>query len=115
MNELPLAKAPKILPWLAHKAGIDNRRAETLWHAALRHAAHCHAENTSEYWQAAMDRLVELIASESKREDVASFGWRPWARNLADIWTLRMDILDEITLAPIRAWRILGQHTPLIH
>jgi hypothetical protein len=117
MNESPLAKAPKILPWLAHKAGIDDRRALTLWHAALRHAAQTHAPNSSGYWCAATDRLTELVAAESQRADVASFGWRPWARSLADIWTLRMDVFDEIAQAPIRTWRILGQHihTPQIH
>ena len=117
MNESPLAKAPKILPWLAQKAGIDDRRAETLWHAALRQAAHRHAANTSEYWQAAMAHLMELIATESQREDAASFGWRPWARSLADVWSVRMDVLDEIALAPVRTWRILGQnfHSSLTH
>jgi hypothetical protein len=115
MNEPTLAKAPMILPWLAHKAGIDDRRAETLWHAALRHAAHAHAENAPEYWQAAMARLQDLIEAESRKEDVASFGWRPWARSIADAWTVRMDVLDQIAQAPIRVWRILGQHTPLIH
>ena len=117
MIESTFAKAPKILPWLAHKAGIDDRRAETLWHAALRYAAHAHKTDTSEYWQAAMTRLEELIAAESQREDVASFGWRPWARSLADVWTLRMDIYDDMALAPIRTWRILGQnfHSSLMH
>jgi hypothetical protein len=117
MTESPLAKAPKILPWLAHKAGIDDRRALTLWHAALRHAAQTHAPNSSGYWQAAMDRLLELIAAESQREDAASFGWRPWARSVANVWSVRMDVFDEIAQAPIRTLRILGQHsqTPLIH
>ncbi|MBU1236800.1 MAG: hypothetical protein KJ634_12400 [Gammaproteobacteria bacterium] len=115
MNEPTFAKAPKILPWLAHKAGIDDRRAETLWHAALRHAAHVHTPDAPDYWQTAMDRLLELINTESQRQDAASFGWRPWARSLANIWTVRMDVLDEIALAPIRAWRILGQFTPRIH
>jgi hypothetical protein len=117
MIESTLAKAPMILPWLAHKAGIDDRRALTLWHAALRHAAHTCRPDTSAYWQAATDRLLELIDAESRREDAASFGWRPWARNVADVWTLRMDIYDDIALAPIRAWRILGQkfQSPLMH
>ena len=117
MNESPLAKAPKILPWLAHKAGIDDRRALTLWHAALRHAAHSHAPETSDYWLAATDHLLELISEESQREDAASFGWRPWARSMSDVWTRRMSVFDEIAQAPIRAWRILGQHihTPQIH
>jgi hypothetical protein len=117
MNETSLAKAPKILPWLAHKAGIDDRRALTLWHAALRHAGHSHVPGTSDYWQTATHRLHELIAAESQREDAASFGWRPWARSIADVWTTRMDVFDEIAQAPIRTWRILGQHTqtPLTH
>jgi hypothetical protein len=114
MNEPTLAKAPMILPWLAHKAGIDDRRALTLWHAALRHAAHDHAPETSKYWQSAMNRLTELVAAESQRADVASFGWRPWARSMADAWTVRMDVLDEIAQAPIRTWRILGQFGPRI-
>ncbi|HTY02227.1 MAG TPA: hypothetical protein VMC81_00710 [Rhodocyclaceae bacterium] len=106
MNAPTVAKAPEILPWLAHKAGIDDHRAEILWHAALRHAAHKHAPDSSEYWRIAMDRLRDLIDAESQREDAASFGWRPWARALADAWTLRVDFLDEIALAPIRAARI---------
>jgi hypothetical protein len=115
---------PKILPWLAHKAGISERRAEMLWQAALKHADHVAGQAgqapSSAYWQMAMDRLRELIAAESQREDAASFGWRPWSRNLAQVWLARLEVLDEIALAPVRAWRILGQHehttrTPLIH
>jgi hypothetical protein len=106
MNETPFAKAPEILPWLAHKAGIDDRRALPLWHAALRHAAHARKPDTSEYWQAAMERLQALIAAESRREDAASFGWRPWARSQADAWTRRMEVFDEMALAPIRVLRI---------
>lgn len=117
MNEATFAKAPMILPWLAHKAGIDDHRAEILWHAALRHAAHAHAAGTPDYWQVAMARLQELIAAESRREDLASFGWRPWARNLSELWALRMDVFDEVALASVRAWRIVGQNiqAPLMH
>ncbi|MDR2001249.1 MAG: hypothetical protein LBP94_06945 [Zoogloeaceae bacterium] len=83
MNKPTFAKAPKILPWLAHKAGIDSHRAETLWHTALRYAALAHAPDAPEYWPAAMDRLLDLLAAESRREDLASFGWHPWAHSLA--------------------------------
>jgi hypothetical protein len=101
---------PKILPWLAHKAGISERRAEMLWQASLRHADHVAGKvPSSAYWQAAMEHLHELIAAESRREDAASFGWRPWSRNLAQVWLARVEVLDEMALAPIRAWRILGQ------
>jgi hypothetical protein len=105
MNESTLAKAPQILPWLAHKAGIDDRRAETLWHAALRHAGCAHAPGTSDYWQAATDRLLQLVAAESLREDRASFGWRPWARQIERAADAYLEAIDAFALAPIRAWR----------
>ncbi|MFN3883587.1 MAG: hypothetical protein ACK4Q4_02375 [Rhodocyclaceae bacterium] len=73
---------PKILPWLAHKAGIPMRRATIFWHAACRHAALATAETDSPaYWAVAMDRLLELIAAKRLQEDAASFGWRQWARH----------------------------------
>jgi len=112
---------PKILPWLAHKAGISERRAEMLWQRALRHADHVAGKvPSSAYWQAAMEHLHESIAAESRREDLASFGWRPWSRNLAQVCATRREVLDEIALAPVRVWRILGQQgsaprTPLAH
>jgi len=112
---------PKILPWLAHKAGIGEQRAEMLWQAALRHADRVAGQaSSSDYWQVAMDHLRQLIAAESQREDVASFGWRPWSRNLAQAWSTRLEVLDQIALARIRTWRILGQQasaprTPVPH
>jgi hypothetical protein len=109
MNELTFDKAPKILSWLAHKADIDSDRAEILWHAALRYADHTCTPNTSEYWQAALDRLYILLAVEAQRADLASFGWRPWARNLAELLALRVSVFDEIVLASMRSWRVISQ------
>lgn len=106
---------PKLLPWLARKAGISDRRAEVLWGAACRHAAlRCGETDTSSYWQAAMDRLLELIAAESLREDAASFGWRPWSRAQARFWAAPVEALDAVTLSVIRGWRLFG-HQPLFH
>ncbi|MEW6165002.1 MAG: hypothetical protein AB1642_08085 [Pseudomonadota bacterium] len=99
---------PKILPWLAHKAGISPRRAEVLWHAAERHAVHATGETgTPACWQAAMDRLLELVAAESLREDAASFGWRAWARQNEQLWRAPLAVLDVLTLAATRVWRNL--------
>jgi len=99
---------PKILPWLAHKAGITERRAEILWHAACRHAAHATGETeTPAYWQAAMDRLLELVAAERLREDAASFGWRRWARANENFWRAPLAVLDALTLNSQRGWRSL--------
>lgn len=103
-------KTPKILPWLARKAGITGRRAEVLWRAALRHAAYrAGGAGTPAYWQAAMDRLLELIAAESLREDAASFGWRPWSRAQARLWSAPVAALDAVALAVNRGWRLLGE------
>jgi hypothetical protein len=106
MKDVTHVHAPKILPWLAHKAGISDRRAETLWAAAQRHAAvHVQQLGTSAYWQAAMDRLLELIAAECQREDAASFGWRPWLRAQSRYWEAPIALWDELAQPYIRSWR----------
>jgi hypothetical protein len=101
--------APKLLHWLASKAGIDEHRAEVLWHAAQRHAAVRTGEtDTPAYWSAAMDRLHELVAAESLREDAASFGWRRWARLNAQAWLAPVALLDEFSINFARGCRSLG-------
>jgi hypothetical protein len=60
-------KAPKMLPWLARKAGISEEHAEQLWAEAVVCATvQTGWVGTSEYWRAAVDRLVELIELESQ-------------------------------------------------
>lgn len=99
---------PKILPWLAKKARISPRRAETLWHSAQRYAAmHSGETETPAYWKAAMDRLLELIAAESLREDAASFGLRRWSRMQARLWQAPVDLFEAVTLNSARGWRVL--------
>jgi hypothetical protein len=106
MKDVTRVHAPMILPWLAHKAGISDRRAEILWASALRHADHRGgAIGTSAYWQAAMDRLDDLIALESQHEDEASFGWRPWLRTMYRNWETPIVLWDELTQPYIRSWR----------
>jgi hypothetical protein len=106
MKALP--KNPKLLPWLARKAGIPLHRAEVLWRAAQRHAAHVTgATETPAYWEAAMDRLLELVAAESLREDAASFGWRRWTRLNQHVWQAPLAVLDALMLNNVRGWRLL--------
>ncbi|MEW6515213.1 MAG: hypothetical protein AB1443_14570 [Pseudomonadota bacterium] len=103
-----LEHGPKILPWLAHKAGISLSRAEVLWHAARCHAEALTGEtDTPAYWSTAMDRLVELIAAESLREDATAFGWRQWTRHHKRAWAAPLAILDALTLNSVRGWRLL--------
>jgi len=114
MNDISRIRAPKILPWLAHKAGIGDHRAEVLWRAAERHAAARTGEtDTSAYWQAAMDRLLELIAAESLREDEASFGWRAWSRAQARFWQAPVAVFDEVALALTRGWQRWTEEHPV--
>ena len=68
------------MPWLAANAGISMRVAEQLWHQACYDAADSSKPGSSEFYGAAIDRLAELIDNESARRDLASFGFRPWAR-----------------------------------
>jgi hypothetical protein len=103
-----LDRGPKIMPWLAHKAGIPLSRAETLWQAARRHAEIVTGEaETPAFWNAAMDRLLELVAAESLREDAAAFGWRQWTRHHKRVWAAPLTILDALTLNSVRGWRML--------
>lgn len=100
---------PKLLPWLARKAGITDRRAEVLWHAAQRHAALRTGDTDGPaYARAAMDRLLELVAAEALREDAASFGWRPWARWNARAWNQPVEVFKAWSLNNARLWQALS-------
>lgn len=101
-------KTPKLLPWLAKKAGITERRAATLWHDAERWAAHRAASGSSDYYTLAVNRLLELVAAESLREDAASFGWRPWARAQARMWAISMQAAHQGAALTARGWRLIG-------
>lgn len=101
-----LAKTPKLLPWLARKAGIDDVRAAALWREAERWAARQAPDGSPVYYKLAVDRLLHLVAEESLREDAASFGWRPWARGQARLWSLAMRAMDEASALNARGWAI---------
>ena len=101
-------RTPKLLPWLAKKAGITERRATTLWHESERWAASRAAPGSSAYYKLAVDRLLELTAAESLREDAASFGWRPWARAQARVWAVSMQVAQQGAALTARGWRLIG-------
>lgn len=105
-------KTPKLLPWLARKAGISERRANTLWLESERWAARRASPGSPAYHQLAVDRLLELAAAESLREDAASFGWRPWARAQARFWAASMQAAQESSALVARGWRLMGSNAP---
>jgi hypothetical protein len=95
-------------------AGQESRhlehRAEILWHAAQRYAAlHTGTTETPDYWKTAMDRLLELVAAETLREDAASFGLRRWSRLNAHYWQAPVALFDALALNSARGWRLFGQ------
>jgi hypothetical protein len=100
-------KTPKILPWLAKKAGISESRAATLWHQAERWAEHRAKVGSSLYFKLAVDRLLQLALAESLRADAASFGWRPWARAQARFWALSMQAAQHGSALTDRGWRLI--------
>ncbi|WP_291991881.1 hypothetical protein [Candidatus Accumulibacter sp. ACC003] len=52
---------PKILPWVASKAGGRDDKAEVLWIEALRDASDSAAPESSEYWEIAVNHLRESL------------------------------------------------------
>lgn len=59
-------KAPKILPWIAHKAGISDELALKLWRRAAGEAEHlCGRREGSEYWGLAVERFLSLVEGEA--------------------------------------------------
>lgn len=101
------SNTPKLLPWLAKKAGIAEARALALWHDAERWAARRAAPGSAAYFKMAVDRLLELVAAESLRADAASFGWRPWARAQARFWALSMQAAHYSSALSARGWRAM--------
>lgn len=59
-------RAPKILPWIAHKAGISEELALKLWRRAAGEAEEltgcC---NSSDYFHLAVERFIDLVEGES--------------------------------------------------
>jgi hypothetical protein len=59
-------KAPKILPWVARKAGISEELALKLWRRAASDAECLSGQtNTSEYYGLAVERFLALVEEEA--------------------------------------------------
>ena len=101
-------KSPKLLPWLAKKAGISPHRADILWQDACRFAAHRTEADSSAFHKLSVDRLLELVAAESLREDAASFGWRPWIRAQNRLIGAALQVVEGANLLANRSWRALS-------
>lgn len=59
-------RPPKILPWIARKAGVDDASALDLWQrAAGESEMRFPAREEDACWRAAMNRFMELIQQKS--------------------------------------------------
>jgi len=67
--------APKILPWIARKAGISDELALKIWRRAVSEAEYLTSKSSgSEYWGLTVDRFLALVedeAGESVRYNLA--------------------------------------------
>jgi hypothetical protein len=61
-------KAPKILPWVARKAGISDELALKLWRRAISEAEYLTGKaDGSEYWGLAVERFLDIVEDEIGR------------------------------------------------
>lgn len=81
------AKYPKMLPWMAKRAGVPLERAEVLWGDAVRYATRKAAVVESpEYWKLAVEQVIVLIAAEARELRAMPFGFGPLVRLPAQLW-----------------------------
>ncbi|WP_194712520.1 hypothetical protein [Noviherbaspirillum soli] len=60
-------KTPKVLPWLAHKAGLTNEHVELLWNSELRQASLRQPQLAANQRMAvAMQELMARLSREKK-------------------------------------------------
>lgn len=76
---------PKLLPWLARRAGIGEERALALWRQALDEVSEtCAGNPEARFCKEAMTRFRELLDREARAHDLS--GLNPWF-NLHDrLW-----------------------------
>ena len=77
-------KAPKILPWIARKAGISDELALKLWRRAISEAEYITGKaEGSEYWGLAVKRFLDIV--EDEVGDVPQYGLIP-APKMSWMW-----------------------------
>ena len=78
MNRNTTMNAPKILPWIARKAGISDELALKLWRRAVSDAGHLTGKSSgSEFWGLTVERFLSLVEDESGQDVRHSLGQTP--------------------------------------
>ena len=87
-------KAPKILPWIARKAGISDELALKLWRRAISEAEYITGKaEGSEYWGLCIERFLSIV--EDEVGDTPEYNLAP-APRLSWMWAhqTRMSLLS---------------------
>lgn len=103
-------RAPKLLPWYAHKAGVSLDRAEALWRKAVRSATEQTGwVGSSEYWGATMDEFRRLLAAE--QATLCTPQGTPILRSQIRVWRLPLLALEDMIHVVAANWRYnFGRH-----
>lgn len=92
-------KTPMIVQWHARRTGVSEERAQALWRKAVRHATQTTGwVGTSDYYEAAVQRFLELIAAEAPAAYAAE-NLAPLVRAQTRVWML-----------PLMAYRTLAEN-----
>lgn len=103
-------KAPKILPWIAHKTGISEDLALKLWRRAAGEAeviAGCC--NSSDYYRLAVERFIDFAEAEGThsvvRQTVGSNSCVSWlVRHQHRISKLSLITVENIARLSVSRW-----------
>ncbi|MBN8447399.1 MAG: hypothetical protein J0M13_00025 [Candidatus Accumulibacter sp.] len=101
-------KLPMVLPWLAHRAGVSDSRAEALWQQATCQAELMTGERGSScYWGAALQILLDLLEQE-RLTTYPLFAW-PWLLMRGSVrhwsWLARHWLAPTAFVPLLRAYR----------
>lgn len=98
-------KAPKILPWVARQAGLDDALTLHLWRRAAGESEALYGNcESADYFKATMLRFLDLVDHESER---LATGTRPDGETTAWIWRhqKRMALLAKLAAENLcRLW-----------
>jgi hypothetical protein len=107
-------KAPKLLPWIARKAGISDELALKLWRRAISEAEQLTGQDTgTEYSGVLINRFLSIVESEIGR--APTYGLKP-APRLSWLWQhqTRMSLLSLMAAQnAYRFWQNTWGNNPL--
>ncbi|MBS1143611.1 MAG: hypothetical protein H6R14_1017 [Proteobacteria bacterium] len=96
--------APKILPWIARKAGISDELALKLWRRAVSEAEYLTgATEGSAYWGLAIDRFLAIVEDEAGNAPAYSLTPAP---QLSWMWRHQTRMSMMSLLATQNAYRL---------